>query len=140
MASRALAVSIRDSPFWTELVEAVTLRVSAERRLAASSKEARVRVRQKTPVIVIGPGVNPLRQPNPMTIQEFQRLAAINPEQPVILSVGRLVKRKGFAWFAMSVLPRLPQGAVYIVIGEGKEMNSIQAAASAAGVRDRLQA
>jgi hypothetical protein len=43
-ASNVFTVSTIDSPFSTELPEAVTLTTSAERFLAASSNETRVRV------------------------------------------------------------------------------------------------
>jgi phosphatidylinositol alpha-1,6-mannosyltransferase len=48
-----------------------------------------------------------------------------------LLTVGRLVKRKGVAWFIGEVLPglakRYPE-LVYLVIGEGQERANIQAA------------
>lgn len=105
----------------------------------ATEEEVRVRAGQRTPTAVISLGVNPLPEPGPRARQEFQRLAAIDPSQPLILGVGRLVKRKGVAWFAEQVLPRLPDDAIYVVIGEGKEMDAIRAAASAAGVKDRVR-
>src|SRR3989338_9064086 len=44
MASRLRAMSLKDSPFVILEVDGEILRTSAERRLAASSKEVRVRV------------------------------------------------------------------------------------------------
>lgn len=105
----------------------------------ATEEEVRVRAGRQTPTVAIPLGVNPLPQPGPTAIQDFQRLAAIDPSQPVILSVGRLVKRKGVAWFVKQVLPRLPEHAVYVVIGEGKEMDAIRAAASTAGTAARVR-
>ncbi|MFY0596609.1 MAG: glycosyltransferase family 4 protein [Cognatishimia sp.] len=37
--------------------------------------------------------------------------------QVILLSVGRPVPRKGFSWFAEKVLPDLPDGVIYAVVG-----------------------
>ena len=52
----------------------------------------------------------------------------------ILLTLGRLVRRKGARWFVDEVLPRLPNHVVYIVAGEGEEFEPIRAAAAAAGV------
>lgn len=38
----------------------------------------------------------------------------------ILLSVGRIVKRKGFLWFAENVAPKLEPDYIYVVIGEDK--------------------
>ena len=43
----------------------------------------------------------------------------------VLLTVGRLVKRKGVAWFVENVAPRLGEGYVYVVVGAGPERDAI---------------
>jgi phosphatidylinositol alpha-1,6-mannosyltransferase len=43
----------------------------------------------------------------------------------ILITVGRLVKRKGVAWFVSNVLPVLNKNIVYIVIGEGPEQEKI---------------
>lgn len=40
--------------------------------------------------------------------------------QPVLLSVGRLVKRKGVMWFLEHVFLSLPKNTLYIIVGKGK--------------------
>lgn len=47
-------------------------------------------------------------------------------EKTVLLSVGRLVRRKGFQWFADSVVPRLPDEYVYVICGSGPMQEEIQ--------------
>lgn len=42
----------------------------------------------------------------------------------IVLSVGRMVKRKGHAWFIDQVMPRLDDSVVYLVIGDGPEMSA----------------
>ncbi len=42
-----------------------------------------------------------------------------------LLSVGRMVRRKGHAWFIENVLPKLDEDVVYIVLGDGPEMAAV---------------
>ena len=43
----------------------------------------------------------------------------------ILVTVGRLIKRKGVRWFAENVMPRLSQDHVYLVAGEGPEKEEI---------------
>jgi phosphatidylinositol alpha-1,6-mannosyltransferase len=43
----------------------------------------------------------------------------------ILLTVGRLVKRKGVAWFIENVLPNLEKKLIYIVVGDGREKENI---------------
>jgi len=45
-----------------------------------------------------------------------------------LITVGRLVRRKGVAWFISNVLPKLDQDVIYTVIGDGPERENIEAA------------
>jgi glycosyltransferase involved in cell wall biosynthesis len=56
----------------------------------------------------------------------------------VLVSIGRLIRRKGTAWFVAEVLPRLDSTTVYLVGGEGPERPAIERAAAAAGVTGRV--
>ena len=44
----------------------------------------------------------------------------------VLFTIGHLVKRKGVAWFAEKVMPRLDGSYLYVVAGEGPERGTIQ--------------
>jgi phosphatidyl-myo-inositol dimannoside synthase len=44
----------------------------------------------------------------------------------LLLSVGRLVKRKGHAWFMTEVLPQIRADAVCLMIGDGTEAETLQ--------------
>jgi phosphatidylinositol alpha-1,6-mannosyltransferase len=55
----------------------------------------------------------------------------------LLLTVGRLVRRKGAAWFAGNVLPNLP-GALYVAVGEGPDRAEILRVAKDAGTLDRV--
>lgn len=55
----------------------------------------------------------------------------IQQDSYMILSVGRLVKRKGVAWFIASILPTIVDShpnAVYVVCGDGPERAAVRAA------------
>jgi glycosyltransferase involved in cell wall biosynthesis len=51
----------------------------------------------------------------------------------ILLTLGRLVRRKGVRWFVSEVMPRLPQDLVYLVAGSGPDRDAIRAAVDAAG-------
>lgn len=56
----------------------------------------------------------------------------------VLLTVGRLVKRKGHAWFIKNVFPKLPADYLYVIAGSGPEVTNIRLAAEEAKVADRV--
>ena len=62
-------------------------------------------------------------------------------ETDCLLFVGRLVRRKGLAWFVRQVLPALAQVRPrlrLVVLGDGPERDAIVASARDAGVTDRV--
>jgi phosphatidyl-myo-inositol dimannoside synthase len=63
---------------------------------------------------------------------------ALPEEAFVLLSVGRHVRRKGFAWFAAEVMPHLPAGVHWILVGDGPETEAVRAAAAMHGLAGRL--
>jgi phosphatidylinositol alpha-1,6-mannosyltransferase len=63
-------------------------------------------------------------------------------DAPVLLFLGRLVRRKGAAWFVAGVLPALAgrfPGLRLVVAGEGPQFRAIAQAAGDAGVLDALE-
>jgi len=65
--------------------------------------------------IVSNPGVS--EYPERVKLDFFR-----NESEPLILSIGRLVKRKGFA----SVIKALPKGCHYVIIGQGPELENLK--------------
>lgn len=91
-------------------------------------------------VIVTYPGITD--QYYDPTIQreklvELLHLPSISADTKVVCTVGRLISRKGHAWFVEHVLPKLPKNYVYVIAGEGSEETIITQAAIAANVKDR---
>lgn len=56
-----------------------------------------------------------------------------------LASVGRLVKRKGFAWFIDQVMPKLPANVEYRIAGSGPEVEAIQQAIKRHGLEGRVR-
>lgn len=48
-----------------------------------------------------------------------------DPPSLILCSVGRLVARKGAAWFVANVMPLLPNDVLYLIAGEGPEREAI---------------
>lgn len=57
----------------------------------------------------------------------------------LIVTVGRQVRRKGFAWFIENVMPKLPERVVFWLAGDGPERENIEAAIVRAGVQSRVR-
>lgn len=47
-------------------------------------------------------------------------------DKPLLLTVGRQVKRKGHSWFIREVMPLLKTKANYLVVGDGPEFENIK--------------
>lgn len=56
----------------------------------------------------------------------------------VLLSLGRLVRRKGVAWFVKNVMPVLDSNWVYLVAGEGPEAYRVKSAVHKFGLTGRV--
>ena len=106
---------------------------------AATETAMRNRTGVRPPSRVIPLGVNPLPTPDGCAYDQLDQLMAVPPGSRVVLTVGRLIERKGAAWFAEQVLPLLGPDAVYVLIGDGPHRDAIMAAATAAGVAARLR-
>jgi len=96
-------------------------------------------------VFVVPNGVDPRRfeQADRESVQDPGGMIAGQPA-PVpgtflLLSVGRQVRRKGFAWFVQEAMPRLPDHVQYWLAGSGPQREEIAAAATRAGVAERVR-
>lgn len=88
---------------------------------------------------VISPGLNDrLYDPGIKRRQLEKIIKKPIKNKQIILTTGRLVKRKGHAWFIKEVLPLLPSTTLYVIAGQGPEENAIRSAASQASVSSRV--
>lgn len=108
---------------------------------------AYIAVSESTRAIAVSRGLSPVHViPNGVAEAFFEltRVPEADPQvfekqagKTVLLTVGRLVPRKGVAWFVRHVLPELPD-ALYVVVGSGPERDAIERAAREAAVADRV--
>lgn len=62
------------------------------------------------------------------------------PDDALLLcSVGRQVRRKGFAWFVENVMPLLPENVHYWLAGDGPESEQIRSVAARKGLTRRVR-
>lgn len=57
----------------------------------------------------------------------------------LLVTVGRQVRRKGFAWFIERVMPKLPDRVVFWLAGDGPERENIEIAIQRSGLQDRVR-
>ena len=57
----------------------------------------------------------------------MSRINIPQKDAKILLTVGRLVKRKGHTWFIEQVLKNLPNEYIYLIVGDGPERGSIVA-------------
>jgi glycosyltransferase involved in cell wall biosynthesis len=90
--------------------------------------------------IVIAPGVAPFEPHDADHGMELERLLS-KPigDRKMLLTVGRLVERKGVCWFLDAVLPELGASYVYVVAGDGPERSRAQRIVEERGLGERVQ-
>jgi phosphatidylinositol alpha-1,6-mannosyltransferase len=62
--------------------------------------------------------------------EELLHKFGLDPDALILVSLGRLVRRKGVAWFVEHVVPALPDNVIYLIAGEGPMHAEIEAAAA----------
>src|SRR5690606_1075671 len=65
--------------------------------------------------------------------------ASIGRDALLLCSVGRHQERKGFHWFVEEVVPRLGEGTVYLLGGEGPMTPRIRETVARLGLGDRVR-
>jgi phosphatidylinositol alpha-1,6-mannosyltransferase len=72
------------------------------------------------------------------TRQDLEAFIGRKLNGSILLTLGRLVKRKGVAWFINEVVNRLGEDIHYIVAGDGREKSLIINAIKKNGLEDRV--
>lgn len=80
----------------------------------------------KEDIVVITPGINvdAFSGGDAGNSEEFRKKYNIPRGNMILLTVGRLIRRKGVVWFVENVMPRL-RNVTYLVVGEGSEKDRI---------------
>jgi phosphatidylinositol alpha-1,6-mannosyltransferase len=85
---------------------------------------------QKCSVVLLGIKLDRFQPPVSRTDSRramLERFAVTASPRLILCSVGRLVPRKGVAWFVDNVMPTLPPDVLFLVAGEGAERPRIEA-------------
>lgn len=89
---------------------------------------------------VIPNGIEPSDDSRVFTQKDLESLLGESVAgKTVLLTLGRLAKRKGVAWFVRNVLPLLPNTVIYLVAGSGPEEDSIRTAIRESGTEARVK-
>jgi len=65
----------------------------------------------------------------PLSKKSLQKKLTVELENKfVLLSLGRLVERKGVLWFVENIFPKLPNNMLYLIAGDGPQHEKIQQA------------
>jgi glycosyltransferase involved in cell wall biosynthesis len=96
----------------------------------------------KTTVITLGTHDDFNGQPRPDRDKLAKFLQTNLKDRTLLLTTGRLVKRKGVAWFIAEALPNIvsmhPE-VLYLVVGEGSERTAIEEAVANTGLDGNVQ-
>jgi glycosyltransferase involved in cell wall biosynthesis len=88
---------------------------------------------------VIPWGVYPNEFKMQATRKDLERVAGLKlANKKIIITVGRLVKRKGVYWFIKNVFVKLDKNFIYLVIGEGSEKEKINELIKSLHLEDRV--
>ncbi|MDH4330196.1 MAG: glycosyltransferase family 4 protein [Candidatus Moranbacteria bacterium] len=90
--------------------------------------------------IFVPNGVNPDTFIADYSRKDLERITNINLEgRKVILTLGRLAKRKGVAWFVANVMPKLDKNIFYFIAGDGVDKENIKRAILENNLENRVK-
>jgi len=93
----------------------------------------------KVTIIPNGVNKNDVAPIFPKSPQKLSSIIGQNlDDKKVLLTVGRLIKRKGVEWFIQEVVPRLPKNTYYLVAGSGPEQAEIELAIKTHHLEDKV--
>lgn len=109
--------------------------VSSETRLSAIGKGM-----PQEKIIVINNGVDTEALRGSYTRSNLAELLGFDiVGKHILLTTGRLAKRKGAAWFIREVLPNLPKSVLYVLAGTGPEAENIKTAIQASDTQEQVR-
>jgi len=92
-----------------------------------TAKEAINRGLREDRCRIIPNGVNPDDFTEEYAPKDLQRLLGCDTgDRHIILTVGRLIERKGVHWFVENVLPALDKAIIYVIVGDGPMWKTIE--------------
>ncbi len=107
---------------------------------SATLEECAKRGIPKEKLVVIPCGVYPEDWKVTTTRKDLEKIVGQNLDgTKVLITVGRLVKRKGVYWFIENVMPQLNEKYIYLVIGDGPEKERILELIQTKNLQKRVQ-
>ena len=114
-----------------------------DRLIAVGNETVKVGIKKGIPedkFIFIPNGVDSTRCVGDYSREDLQKVLKTNlGDKKIILTSGRLVKRKGVAWFVREVMPKLPENMIYVVAGDGPDFKNISQAVEENKLSDRVE-
>lgn len=103
-----------------------------DKLIAVGNETIRVGVGKGIPqekFVFIPNGVDTEKHLCPTNRSDLQNILPIDiSNKKVLLTSGRLAKRKGVVWFITNVMPKLAENIVYVVAGDGPDKQNIEQA------------
>lgn len=131
-----------DNAFYRALVHPALRRSTRVIAISAATASKAIEIgvpEERIAVLRLGVEVPPAGLPGrAMAAAGIRRRLCLADDAAILLTLGRLVRRKGARWFAESVLPQLDPHVHYVIAGQGPEEALIRAAAESVGVADRV--
>ncbi|PJA86795.1 MAG: TetR family transcriptional regulator [Candidatus Moranbacteria bacterium CG_4_9_14_3_um_filter_42_9] len=91
-------------------------------------------------IVFIPNGVDTDKFYRPAERRELEKFLGENlTGKKVILTSGRLAKRKGAAWFITEVMPKLEKNIIYVVAGDGPDKENIKTVIKKSGLSLRIK-
>lgn len=115
---------------------------SVDRFLAVSSQTATMVAEagvDPEKIQVIPNGIERIAIPAAYGRSDLAALLGSESPGPVLLCLGRLVRRKGFAWFVREVMPLLPSHVTLVIAGSGVDEPNVRAAIETSGSGSRIR-
>ena len=93
----------------------------------------------KEKLLFIPNGVDTEKNLIEKTKADLEKILGVSvANKKILLTSGRLAKRKGVAWFVRSVMPKLPMEYVYVIAGNGKDKANIVKAIAEQELSERI--
>ena len=110
--------------------------------VAVSNETVKVGIEAGIPkekIVFIPNGVDTEKYLRKSSQTELEEILGVSTEgKKILLTSGRLAKRKGVAWFITNVLPKLPSEYLYVVAGNGPDKKNILQATRESGIKARI--
>lgn len=113
-----------------------------DKLIAVGNETIRVGIRHgihKDKFVFIPNGVDTEKHFEKHSLTELEKITNRSLEnKKILLTTGRLAKRKGVAWFIENVLPELDNNFIYIVAGDGPDKKNILSAIEKSSQQERV--